>query len=44
MAAEYEERPFVPWPVYSRDGPVPYEPWPVEEWPTEPWPGCGERV
>ena len=30
---EYEPWPYIPWPVYSRDGPVEYEPWPVEPWP-----------
>jgi hypothetical protein len=39
VAAEtFEPWPYLERPVYSREGPVPYEPWPVEEWPTEPWP------
>ena len=41
MAAEFPPWPYLERPVYSREGPVPYEPWPVEEWPVEPWPGAG---
>ena len=41
MADSPQERPYQPWPVYSREGPVEYEPWPVEEWPAEPWPSSG---
>jgi hypothetical protein len=32
---DFQPWPYLERPVYSREGPVPYEPWPYEPWPDQ---------